>query len=45
MCKNVDPARNCNTWNPLGGECQTCPTEQHVLTGGSCVIPPTCKPE
>ena len=41
-CNNVDPAKNCNTFNALSGDCTTCPSTKYTLASGSCVIPPTC---
>ena len=41
-CNNVDPAKNCNTFNALSGDCTSCPSTKYNLTSGSCVIPPTC---
>ena len=41
-CNDMDPSKNCNTFNPLGGECQTCPNSSYILTGGRCVLPGTC---
>ena len=39
MCQDVDPAKNCNTFNPLGGECQTCFNSRWTLTNGVCIPP------
>ena len=41
-CLEVDPTKNCNTFGPRTGDCQTCPDQSYTLSGGRCVIPPTC---
>ena len=41
-CNNVDPAKKCNTFNALSGDCTTCPSTKFTLASGVCVIPPTC---
>ena len=41
-CNNVDPARNCNTFNALSGSCMTCPNSNYNLSAGWCRIPPSC---
>ena len=43
-CNNMDPNKNCNTFNALSGDCLTCPNTNYKLTAGACVIPPTCNP-
>ena len=41
-CHNVDPARKCNTFNALSGDCTTCPNTKFSLILGWCVIPQNC---
>ena len=41
-CNNVDPAKQCNTFNALSGDCTTCYNTKYSLVSGSCVILPTC---
>ena len=41
-CNNVNPAKNCNTFNALSGDCTTCPNQKYTLASGICSMPPTC---
>ena len=41
-CNNVDPARKCNTFNALWGDCTSCYSTKYTIVAGSCVILPTC---
>ena len=38
-CNNMDPSKNCNTFNALSGDCTTCPSTKYSLYSGACVIP------